>query len=100
MSSDPEEMPTWMTMLFAIASGLLAANIYYSQPIAELIATSLGFSSSATGLIVAFTQAGFGIGQTGPWARWLLHSMRRDGSRGASSRFTSAVVKGSRWPSR
>ena len=59
---DPEEMPSWMTMLFAVASGLLAANVYYSQPIAELIATSLGLSSSATGLIVAFTQAGFGIG--------------------------------------
>jgi hypothetical protein len=58
----PEEMPSWMTMLFAIASGLLAANAYYSQPIAELIANSLGLSSSATGLIVAFTQAGFGIG--------------------------------------
>jgi predicted MFS family arabinose efflux permease len=62
MNSDPEELPSWMTMLFAIAAGLLAANVYYSQPIAELIATSLGFSSSATGLIVAFTQAGFGIG--------------------------------------
>jgi predicted MFS family arabinose efflux permease len=55
-------MSSWMTMLFAVASGLLAANVYYSQPIAELIATSLGFSSSATGLIVACTQAGFGIG--------------------------------------
>jgi len=55
-------MPSWLTMLFAIASGLLAANVYYSQPIAELIATSLGLSPSATGLIVAFTQAGFGIG--------------------------------------
>src|SRR6266852_3972613 len=50
---DTQEMPSWMTMLFSIASGLLAANVYYSQPIAELIATSLGFSSSATGLIVA-----------------------------------------------
>jgi len=62
VNSDPEQMPSWMTMLFAIAAGLLAANVYYSQPIAELIAASLGFSSSATGLIVAFTQAGFGIG--------------------------------------
>jgi predicted MFS family arabinose efflux permease len=59
---EPDEMPSWMTMLFAIASGLLAANVYYSQPIAELIAASLGLSPSATGLIVAFTQAGFGIG--------------------------------------
>ncbi len=59
---DPQEMSAWMTRLFAVTSGLLAANIYYSQPIARSIATSLGFSSSATGLIVAFTQAGFGIG--------------------------------------
>jgi predicted MFS family arabinose efflux permease len=62
MNYDPEELPSWMTTLFAIAAGLLAANVYYSQPIAELTATSLGFSSSATGLIVAFMQAGFGIG--------------------------------------
>lgn len=59
---EQQEMPTWMTMLFAMASGLIVANIYYSQPIAELIAKSLGLSSSATGLIVALTQAGFGIG--------------------------------------
>ena len=62
MNPHPEEMPSWLTMLFAIASGLLAANVYYSQPIAELIAASLGLSPSATGPIVAFTQAGFGIG--------------------------------------
>jgi hypothetical protein len=24
---EPDEMPSWMTMLFAIASGLLAANV-------------------------------------------------------------------------
>jgi predicted MFS family arabinose efflux permease len=59
---DPHEISSWMTTLFATASGLLAANVYYSQPVAELIAGSLGLSSSATGLIVAFTQAGFGIG--------------------------------------
>src|SRR5258708_20661885 len=60
---EPDEMPSWMTILFAIASGLLAANVYYSQPITELIAPSLGFSSSATRLIVPFTQAGFGTGR-------------------------------------
>lgn len=62
LATTQQEMSPWMTMLFAMASGLLAANVYYSQPIAELIANSLALSSSATGLIVAFTQAGFGIG--------------------------------------
>lgn len=59
---EPDGMSSWMTMLFATACGVLAANVYYSQPIAQLIGNSLGFSPPATGLIVAFTQVGFGMG--------------------------------------
>ena len=51
-----------LVALFAVACGLLVANVYYSQPIAGLIAASLGLSPEATGLIVTATQAGFGIG--------------------------------------
>jgi predicted MFS family arabinose efflux permease len=58
----PDGMSAGMTMLFAIACGLIVANVYYSQPVAGWIAASLGFSSSTTGLIVACTQAGFGVG--------------------------------------
>ena len=48
--------------LLATACGLLAANVYYSQPIAGSIAVSLGLAPAKTGLIVALTQAGFGAG--------------------------------------
>ncbi len=52
----------WRMGLFATACGLLAANVYYSQPIAGSIAVSLGLAPAKTGIIVALTQAGFGAG--------------------------------------
>jgi predicted MFS family arabinose efflux permease len=52
----------WMIALLATACGLLAANVYYSQPIAGPIATSLGLPPATTGVIVTLTQIGFGIG--------------------------------------
>jgi MFS family permease len=52
----------WRMGLFATACGLLAANVYYSQPIAGSIAISLGLAPAKTGIIVALTQAGFGAG--------------------------------------
>lgn len=51
-----------MTFLFAAACGLVAANLYYGQPLAGPISTSLGFSPAATGLIVTLTQIGYGLG--------------------------------------
>jgi predicted MFS family arabinose efflux permease len=51
-----------LVTLFAVACGLLIANVYYSQPIAGPIAASLRLSPEATGLIVTVTQAGFGVG--------------------------------------
>jgi predicted MFS family arabinose efflux permease len=52
----------WQTALFAIACGFLVANVYISQPIAGPIAAALGLSPAATGMIVTFTQFGFGAG--------------------------------------
>ena len=51
-----------MTFMFAAACGLVAANIYYGQPLAGPISQSLGFSPAATGLIVTLTQIGYGLG--------------------------------------
>lgn len=51
-----------MIFLLAIASGLLAANIYYAQTLAGPIATALGLSPGSVGLIVTITQLGYGIG--------------------------------------
>jgi predicted MFS family arabinose efflux permease len=54
--------PAWITVLLAIACGLLAANIYYAQPLIGLIAPSIGLDDKAASLIVTFTQCGYCAG--------------------------------------
>jgi len=51
-----------MVALFAAASGLAVANIYYTQPLIALITPELGIPPTIAGLIVAFTQLGYGMG--------------------------------------
>ena len=57
-----ETMSSAMIFLLASACGLVAANIYYAQPLAGVIGPELGLSSAATGLIVTLTQIGYGLG--------------------------------------
>lgn len=52
----------WITMILAVACGLIAANLYYTQPLIESISSNIGLSSEAAGLIVTLTQIGYGIG--------------------------------------
>jgi predicted MFS family arabinose efflux permease len=49
-------------MLFAIACGLIVANLYYGQPLVGPIAAELGLSPAAAGLLVTLTQIGYGLG--------------------------------------
>jgi len=61
----PAVSPTisgWLTFTFAAACGLVAANLYYGQPLAGPISQALGFDPAATGLIVTLTQIGYGLG--------------------------------------
>ncbi len=51
-----------LTLLLACACGLIAANIYYAQPLVALVSASLQLSASAAGLIVTLTQIGYGAG--------------------------------------
>jgi len=55
-------LSAWMTVFLVAACGLLAANIYYAQPLLSLIGESLGLPRAATGLIVTMTQIGYGAG--------------------------------------
>ena len=55
-------VPAWLTLLLASACGLIAANIYYAQPLIGPISASLGLSPQAAGLIVTMTQLGYGAG--------------------------------------
>ncbi|MBP1848046.1 putative MFS family arabinose efflux permease [Rhizobium petrolearium] len=55
-------MSAGMTFVMAAACGLIAANLYYAQPLAGPIAASIGLPAHATGLIVTLTQIGYGLG--------------------------------------
>ena len=46
----------------AVAGGASVANLYYAQPLLDVIANSLGVSIEAAGLIVTFTQLGYLFG--------------------------------------
>jgi predicted MFS family arabinose efflux permease len=50
------------TMLFAVACGALAANLYYAQPLVALIGDSMGLSVSAESTIFTAAQLGYVIG--------------------------------------
>ncbi|WP_281884996.1 MFS transporter [Paenibacillus sp. YYML68] len=56
------QISAWLTLLFACACGLTAANIYYAQPIIGPISTELNLSEATAGLIVTLTQIGYGLG--------------------------------------
>lgn len=51
-----------LVILFAFCCGAIVANLYYAQPIVELIAPALGLSPEHAGLIVSLTQIGYAAG--------------------------------------
>ena len=54
--------PSWLPTLFAVACGLIVANLYYAQPLVGPIAAELGLSPGLAGLLVTLTQIGYGLG--------------------------------------
>ncbi len=51
-----------LVLLFAFCCGAIVANIYYAQPIIDMIAPDIGLSSSSASLIVSLTQIGYALG--------------------------------------
>ncbi len=51
-------MPRSLVWLFAVASGLSVANVYYAQPLLDTLAQDFGISHAAVGGVVTATQAG------------------------------------------
>ncbi len=51
-----------LSLLMAVACGVIVANIYYAQPLVGPISQALGLSPSAAGLIVTMCQIGYGLG--------------------------------------
>lgn len=61
--SPRRDLPSsWLTLLLAVSCGLIAANLYYAQPLVGPISQSLGLSAGAAGLVVTLTQIGYGLG--------------------------------------
>ena len=62
----PQEAPAPLgrpvLLLFALASGLAVANAYFAHPLLDVMADDLGLSRAMSGLIVAATQLGYGLG--------------------------------------
>lgn len=54
--------PKALILLLGLAVGVIAANLYYAQPLIALISQSLGLDPAAAGLIVTLTQVGYGLG--------------------------------------
>lgn len=46
----------------AVATGISVANLYYCQPLLELISGDLGISAASAGALVTMTQIGYALG--------------------------------------
>ncbi|MCY9590964.1 MFS transporter [Paenibacillus chitinolyticus] len=57
-----KNIPAWLTLLLAAACGIIAANLYYAQPLVGEISTSIGLSANSSGFIVTLTQIGYVVG--------------------------------------
>lgn len=55
-------MTTGRTLLFAVTGGAAVGNLYWAQPLLELIGSDLGVSAGRAGLLVTTTQVGYALG--------------------------------------
>lgn len=52
----------WSIMIMALCTGLIVANIYYSQPLLVLMSDEFGVTESNAGQVTFFTQVGYALG--------------------------------------
>ncbi|CRY04863.1 MFS transporter [Yersinia enterocolitica] len=51
-----------MVLFFAMVSAMAVANVYFAQPLLDIMAGELNVSPSTIGLVVTLTQAGYALG--------------------------------------
>jgi predicted MFS family arabinose efflux permease len=59
---EAHELSMAQTLMIAAAAGSSVANIYYAQPLLDLMAHDHGISPAAVGLIVTLTQVAYALG--------------------------------------
>ncbi|MEU9620888.1 MFS transporter [Streptomyces sp. NPDC048155] len=50
------------TLLFAVASGVAVANVYFAQPLLVTLGHDFRISAATVGIVVTLTQIGYGLG--------------------------------------
>jgi predicted MFS family arabinose efflux permease len=60
--ADPHRMTRALMLLFAIAGGAAVGNLYYAQPLLDIIARDLHVGQGPAGLLVTATQIGYALG--------------------------------------
>ena len=55
-------MSRQLAFVFALAAGAAVGNLYWAQPLLDLLGRDLGVSASTAGLLVTFTQIGYAVG--------------------------------------
>ncbi|MFJ3220862.1 MFS transporter [Kitasatospora sp. NPDC086801] len=58
----PRGLPPAAAWLLSVACGLAVANVYYSQPLLDLIAEDYGIDPATIGLVGTLTQIGYAVG--------------------------------------
>jgi predicted MFS family arabinose efflux permease len=57
--------PGWLWPLLGLCCAVIAANLYYAQPLVPLLAPEIGLPRPLAGLCVTLTQIGYGLGLLG-----------------------------------
>ncbi|QHW33765.1 MFS transporter [Paenibacillus rhizovicinus] len=58
----PAVMSRRLALLFAIACGLAVANVYYAQPLLDVISSEFDIGRSSAGILITITQVSYAIG--------------------------------------
>lgn len=58
----PPDVDRRLVFMAAVACGVIVANLYYAQPLVDLIARDLALSPVAASSVVSLTQIGYGVG--------------------------------------
>lgn len=60
--TDQQAPPSWLVLLLAVACGLAVANLYYAQPLLDVLARAFDVADGTASLVVTLTQVGYAAG--------------------------------------